>query len=368
MRPNHPDWQADPTLMSRLMDARRGTERIIREIMMPVLRQSYDDTWTAADGADLLVAHPLAFTTRLVAEKKGLPWASTALQPISFLSVYDPPALASAPFLSRLRFLGPTFYCFLFGLARRAVRSWMTPWYQLRAEIGLPPTNENPLFEGLHSPLLVLALFSSVFAARQPDWPRQAVITGFPFFDGDAETPLPVDLEDFLRAGPPPVVFTLGSAAVLDAGRFYEQSAAAAQVVGQRAILLIGPDPRNRLASLPKGVTTFEYAPYSALFPRVAAIVHHGGIGTTAQALRSGLPMLIMPLAHDQPDNAQRLARMGIARIIPRSRYTPARAAAELRHLLDCPAYSERASEVGQRVRREDGIGTACDAIEATLK
>src|ERR1019366_7653591 len=110
-------------------------------------------------------------------------------------------------------------------------------------------------------------------------------------------------------------------------------------------------------------IVAFDYAPYSELFPRAAAIVHQGGVGTTAQAMRSGRPMLVMPYSHDQPDNAQRLTRLGIARSISRHRYNPARAAAELAHLLNNPAYSQRASEVAQQVRQEDGVRAACDAL-----
>jgi UDP:flavonoid glycosyltransferase YjiC (YdhE family) len=178
---------------------------------------------------------------------------------------------------------------------------------------------------------------------------------------------MPPELVRFLDAGPPPLVFTLGTSAVADAGPFYEHSVTAAKLLGLRAVLLVGKDPRNRPASLPEGIVAFDYAPYSELFPQAAAIVHQGGIGTTAQAMRSGRPMLIMPYAHDQPDNAERLRRLGIARTIARHRYSPARAAAELRHLLDNPSYSQRALEIGEQVRQEDGVQAACDALEALL-
>jgi UDP:flavonoid glycosyltransferase YjiC (YdhE family) len=112
----------------------------------------------------------------------------------------------------------------------------------------------------------------------------------------------------------------------------------------------------------------FAYAPYSELFPRAVAIVHQGGIGTTAQAMRSGRPLLVMPYAHDQPDNAERVARLGIARTIPRQRYTPAGAAAELRHLLDSPVYRQRVSEVGRKVRQEDGVRAAGDALGGLIQ
>src|SRR5262249_10311856 len=160
---------------------------VIRELMMPALRESYDDTLAAADGADLLVSHMLTFTTRLAAEKKGIPWASTFLQPLGFFSAHDPPVLPPAPFLSKLRFLRAAFHRSLFWLARQKVRSWCEPWHRLRAEVGLPPTPESPLFEGQHSPALVLAMFSKWLADRQPDWPPQAVLTGFPFYDQDGK-------------------------------------------------------------------------------------------------------------------------------------------------------------------------------------
>src|SRR5262249_32580693 len=153
--------------------------------------------------------------------------------------------------------------------------SWTEPWRRLRAELGLPPLKEDVLFEGQHSPSLVLALFSSLLGARQPDWPPQAVVTGFPFLHQGGEG-LEPGLAHLLDEGPPPVVFTLGSSAVHDAGPFYQHSAAGARSLGVRAVLLVGRGTRNRPAWLPPGVATFDYAPFSELFPRAAAIVHQG--------------------------------------------------------------------------------------------
>ena len=115
-------------------------------------------------------------------------------------------------------------------------------------------------------------------------------------------------------------------------------------------------------------MAAFDYAPFSELFPRAAVIVHAGGIGTTGLAMRAGRPTLVVPYSHDQPDNAERLARLGVARTVFPRRYTAARAAAELRHLLDSPAYSVRASEIARQLRQEDGVRAACDALEALLK
>ena len=163
-------------------------------------------------------------------------------------------------------------------------------------------------------------------------------ITGFPFHDRDAQAGLPADLARFLDDGPPPIVFTLGSSAASIAGPFHERSAQAAKRLGRRAVLILG-DPRTRPRSLPEGVAAFDYAPFSSLFPRAAAVVFPGGIGTTGLAMRSGRPMLVVPHAHDQPDTADRLARLGIARTIDRHRYTPERASAGLQRLLEYPGF-----------------------------
>jgi UDP:flavonoid glycosyltransferase YjiC (YdhE family) len=367
VRPHLPDPATDPELMARVIDNRRGSEEVINRMLMPALRDSYADTLAAAAGADLLISHPLTYATRLVAETTGIGWASTVLQPLGFFSIYDPPVFAAAPAVARLRLLGPLFHRFVFHVFKWTVRSWSSPWYRLRAELGLPPATQNPVFEGQQSPSLVLALFSSLLGTRQPDWPVKTVITGFPFYDRNGVPAMPPALVQFLADGPPPIVFTLGTSAVTDAGAFYQHSIAAARLLDRRAVLLVGKDPRNRPPALPEGIVAFDYVPYSDLFPRAAAIVHQGGIGTTAQAMRAGRPMLVMPYGHDQPDNGARVARLGIARVISRRDYRPRRAAAELRRLLDDPTLARRAAEVGRRVRAEDGVAAACDAIEQLL-
>ena len=363
-------WVADADVMRRLMHIRWGLLRVGREWILPALKESYDDILSASEGADLLVSHPLAaYATRLVAEKTGIPWASTAPVPMAFFSVYDPGMLSAAPafFLEYLRFLGPTFWTAIRWLGKRATRFLAKPWYRLRAQIGLPPTNEgNPLIDS-HSPSLVLALFSKALADKQPDWPAQTVITGFPLYDQDGDAGLPPLLARFLDNGTPPIVFTLGSAVATDAGPFFQHSVAAARLLGQRAVIIV-KNAGNRLLKLPDEMAAFDFAPFSELFPHAAVIVHHGGIGTTGLAMRSGRPMLIMPSAWDQPDHAERVTRLGIARTVSRSRYTPDRVASELRELLDNPAYSQRAAEIAEQVEKEDGVRNACDALEALLQ
>ncbi len=355
-------------LVEMIYDVKKGTETGLREFLFPVLRQTYDDLLDAATKptrADLLLLGELNYAGPIVAEVTGIPWASYVLAPFSFFSAYDPPVLPPYPRLARAD-KAPGMGRAMRRLGRFVTRKWPEPIYELRRELGLPK-GKNPIFDAKHSPNLVLALFSHELGTEQKDWPENTLIAGFCFYDADAgNTALPAELEKFLDAGEPPVVFTLGSAAVLAAGDFYEQSARAAIRLGVRAVLLIGNDPRNRpQTTLPKSICVAEYAPYSGLFPRVALVVHQGGVGTTAQCLRAGRPMLIMPYSHDQPDNARRMRRMGVARVIQRAHYVPWRVARKVRAMLAEPEFEVRAREAANEVARENGVKTACDALEA---
>ncbi|HEY1159376.1 MAG TPA: glycosyltransferase [Terracidiphilus sp.] len=364
-----PDIDPENTILVEMIyDVRKGTERGLREFLFPVLRQTYDDLLDAAtrpERADLLLLGELNYAGPLVAEMTGIKWASYVLAPLSFFSAFDPPVLPMYPRLARADRTVPGMGRVIKRLARFVSRKWPQPIYDLRAELGLAK-GANPLFDAKHSPYLVLALFSRVLGVEQKDWPENTKITGFCYYDSDAgNAALPRHLEEFLAAGAAPVVFTLGSAAVLAAGRFYEFSAKAAMRLGVRAVLLIGTDERNRpRQALPESICVAEYAPFSALFPRAALVVHQGGVGTTAQCLRAGKPMLIMPYSHDQPDNGRRMRRLKVARVIQRGNYLPVRVARKLQAMLEEPSFARRAALVAQRLEHEDGVRSACDALE----
>lgn len=353
-----------------VMNMKSGPETVIRRVVLPHLRESYDDLLAACRGADLLVTHPLTYAGPIVADKLRLLWASSVLQPSALVSAYDEIEWAPAPWLTTLRHAAPPLYRLVLGQMMRLVSSWAEPVRALRRAEGLPPAKPNPLLQGGHSPYLVLAMFSKLLCAPMPDWPPNTKITGFPFYD--EETPdhsLDPRIGAFLAAGAPPIVFTLGSSAVMDAGEFYQVSAKAAEMLGSRAILLVGDEPENCPIARPnQGIGVFAYAPYAALFPKCAVIVHQGGVGTTGQAMRSGRPMLVMPYGQDQPDNAARVVRLGIARTIRRDRYTVDSACRELKALLSDRGYSERAEQVGNQVRAEDGVVHACHEIESLLQ
>jgi UDP:flavonoid glycosyltransferase YjiC (YdhE family) len=172
-------------------------------------------------------------------------------------------------------------------------------------------------------------------------------------------------LEAFLDAGAPPVVFTLGSAAVLDPGAFFHESIEAADRLGIRALLIAGDSQPKETP--PPNIHVTGYAPYSAVFARASAIVHQGGIGTTAQALRAGKPMIVVPYGFDQPDNAARVRRLGVAETISRRKYNSHRVVAALRRILGDASYAQRAEVIAQEVRTENGARAASDALERLL-
>src|SRR5215213_60852 len=356
-------------MIRELVDTKKGSERVFERFINPHLRGMYDALLDATRGADLLVTHVLSLAGPPLVEKTGIKWVSSVLAPISMFSNYDPPVFPQMPWLYRVLKLHPAVSRAAMRVGRLKLDRMAAPVYKLRAELGLK-RGGNPMLEGQHSPRMVLALFSSAIAKPQPDWPPQTRVTGFPFYDrrdrpGDEELLDPALLK-FLDAGEPPVVFTLGSSAIYAAGDFYQESVGAARAAGVRALLLTG-EPWNRPDGLQKEIAAFDYAPYGELLPRARAVVHQGGIGTTAQSLRAGIPALVVPFSHDQFDNASRVARTGAGRTLPRSKYNAASAARELRAMLTDESYTSRAAEVGRQVRSEDGAVAAADAIEEVL-
>jgi UDP:flavonoid glycosyltransferase YjiC (YdhE family) len=360
--------EADRELARRIMDAKTGTELLLKEILLPNVRPMYDDLMRAVEGADLFITGEVVFAAKSVHEKTGIKWITTSLAPASFLSAHDPFVPPTAQWLKHFRFLGSTFYGVMFGMIRRLVKTWLGDYRKFRRELGLDE-NHDPVFEEKFSPMLHLALFSKILGKPQPDWHSPSLQCGFCFYDGQNDLgKMPDGLQEFLDAGEPPIIFTLGSAAVMDSRDFFEQSAEAARILKRRAVLLYGIFNEPPKTTLDADVVAFDYAPYSMVFPKAACVVHQGGVGTTAQVLRAGVPHLFMPYAHDQPDNAARCERAGVARVVSRDKYTAEKAADELRKLLSDLSYKSNAVEAKRIVDAEHGTRMACDAIEEMLK
>ena len=364
VRPDVGELLNNPALMDKIMHPQRGSEYLIRDYLLPQVENAYADLNAACAGADLLVTHVAGYAGPIVAEARRLPWISVALQPAIFFSTYDPSVLAPAPWFRYLQNLGRWPFVALHAVIKRHVQLWIGPIVRLRKKLGLPASFPNPVLEGF-SPFGTLALFSPHFAQPQPDWPRNVRMCGFVFYDkGDSQSASDPGLAEFLESGPPPVLFTLGSSAVMRPGSFYEESAIAARKLGVRALLLTG-NSAPRQSSTDVFVT--DYASYSEIMPRVAASVHSGGVGTCAQALHSGRPMLVVPWSHDQPDNAERLRKLGVSRTIERSRYTAAMASRNLDHLLHEPSYETASAQIARELAKEDGVCAACDSLEKAI-
>jgi UDP:flavonoid glycosyltransferase YjiC (YdhE family) len=355
--------EQDPKLIEKIMEPKTGPRFLTEEVVFPAVRESYADLLPAVDGADLLVTHPAAPAGPLVGRKTGMPWISTVLAPLSFFSAYDPPMPPFWQWFNKLSVLGPGVMGFLLRAMQSTYKAKAITTF--RDELGLEDYG-NPMFEGQHSPTLILALFSKVFAQPQPDWPKQTEVTGFCFYDGKHDAPISQELSQFLENGPAPIVFTLGSSAVWVARDFFHESIEAAKSLGRRAVLLIG-DERNLPHSLPEGMIAVDYAPYQSLLPKACAVVHHGGVGTTSQGLLAGVPTLIVPFAFDQADNAEHARKVGSSRTLYRNKYFAPKVASELDTLLRQPSYASRALAASNKLKQENGPARAADLIEQVL-
>ncbi len=347
MKPGLDEVGPQETWSAKANNSLRGTEFIVRTLIMPYLDDSYQTIKAAATGQDLIISHVLTFATPLVAEELGIPWVSCALQPSPFFSAYDPPALGFMTFLPRMKFLGPTFMRWFLRLLAKPTNYWLTPIAALRARIGLTPSSRNVLIDGF-SPFGTLALFPSAFAPAQPDWPTGVQEIGFPLFDEETTSEISPGLGQFLDAGPAPVVFTLGTAVVMMETNYFEVAYEAVKRLGLRAVFLVGKSPRRipTAATTDANIHISNYEPFSGLFPRGAVIVHQCGIGTTAQALASGRPQVLVPFAHDQPDNARRVVDLGVGVSIPARRLNVARLVSAIETVTQTPSYAQRASNL----------------------
>ena len=315
------------------------------------------------DGEVVLVGSLLALGARVAREQLGLPLVTVHLQPAVFMSLYDTPVMrAHLEWFGRLpRWLKRAFFALpnpLDQAAGPAVRAAC-------ARAGVAPPR-SLMREWMHSPDAVLGLFPGWFGPPQPDWPPRCRLAGFPLYDPDDEQDLTPELERFLAGGPPPVLFTPGSAMAHGRG-FFLTAQAACDRLGLRAIFATGH--RDQLpAQLPATVLAVDYAPFSRLLPRVAVVVHHGGIGTLAQALAAGVPQLVMPMAHDQPDNARRLVRLGVARRLYPRQFVAERVGAALRHLGQDAGVRTTCAAVATRVRAARPANIMLDTLETVRR
>ncbi len=343
-----------------LWHPRRGMRLVLR-LLSDALRDHYA---TLADlyepGRTVLVGHPLALVTRTFEEKHGAPAASIHIAPGVIRSEYIAPVFEPRYDLSK----APR-WCKR-GLYWVADRFFLDPYITpalntFRAELDLPPVR-RVFNDWLHSPQLTIGIFPEWFGPPQPDWPPQIRLTGFILYDDDESPHIDDDIEEFLTAGDPPIVFTPGTGN-RQARDFFTVAVKAVEMLGMRALLLTGY-PEQLPVDLPEVVRHASYLPFSSVLPRSAAIVHHGGVGTCAQGLAAGTPQLTMPMGFDQPDNSARLRRLGVGTWLTPRKFTPQRLASALEKLLESSETSAACQEYSRRVRETDAVGATCDLLE----
>jgi rhamnosyltransferase subunit B len=340
---------------------------MISEIALRVLAEGAAALDAVAHGAEAIIGSYFALAAPIIAEKRGIPYVPAILQPMTILSAYDPPIGQGYGTigLARKGPVGRRWNRLCFAVIRRVIRHrYGGTINKVRAAHGLGPQISTPILDLESNHPLRIALYSSIIAPTQPDFPVNIQHVGFPVFDSGsgAEETLDPELEAFLAAGDP-LVFTLGSMVTSAPGDFFSASAAAARALGRRAVLLTGNDE----LSSTDDVLVRAYAPHSLIFPRAAAIIHHGGIGTTGAALRAGRPQLVVPHMGDQWDNGARVARLGAGSVLGSKRYTAARATQKLRAITTKPCFAHRAAAVADEIAQENGAVTAASAIAALL-
>lgn len=351
-----------------------GSRVVLKQLTLPLTRVIYPGVTALIESIrpDAIVNHPICFGAPWAAEKAGVPVVTAALAPISWMRAKDP--IVFGPWRSAR----PRLY-------ETRLDAWIGRWIMrgmldgslnaIRREYGLPKGRDLLVGEFVR-PGLNLGLWSPAFRGPAAGDPVGGVICGFPWFDAHHAHDTGADaerLENFLRAGEPPIVFSLGTAAVHTAGDFYWQAAQAAARLKKRAVLLMGrqryiDEMVSQHGALPPGVIALAYARFSTLMPRAAMNVVHGGIGSTAQALRAGKPVGVVPLAHDQWDNAARCVRLEVGTSLAHSRATAERLASAIGRVIDDAAVQRRAREIGRVVMSEDGGAAAAGALESAVQ
>jgi rhamnosyltransferase subunit B len=337
----------------------RGLRLLLREIGSH-LRTAYAALQELCEpGRTVLVGHSLSLSNRVFEEIHGVPAATLHLAPSIFRSDYLQPAHAPGRDGSAWpRWLKRTAWWAADRLLMDppivpALNAW-------RRELGLAPV-DRVFRHWLHSPQRVIGLFPDWFAPPQPDWPAALRLTGFPLYDESDRHAVSVEVQRFLDAGDPPVVCTPGSANQTG-GAFFRAVLGACERLGRRAILLTRYP--QQLPDLPPSALHGAYVPLSALLPRSAALVHHGGIGTLAQGLAAGVPQVTMPMGFDQPDNATRLERLGVGGWVRPREFSPDRVAEALRGLLENRATATACRRWAQALEPRDAVARTCDLLE----
>lgn len=347
-----------PDVLSKEGWGPKAARAFITHCLEPGYEKTLEDLLLAAPEFDCLISHHVVLMAHIVAEKTGIPYVSAILAPCMSPSRDTLPA--GTPFHPLKGAIGKAINSAIWRLGRRKIRGVLDSGVnRFRTAHGLPAMS-NTFFQSVSS-RLVLYLYSEHFYPRCSDWTNGKHLTGFTFWDTAGE-PEP-ELVEFLNAGAKPVLFTLGTLAVANPLGFYEAASDAVKGSKYRAILLVGKGKRASIGAVPENVFVAEYAPYGWLMPRCAVAVHQCGIGTTAQALRAGIPSIGCPFSFDQLNNALRLVELGAGRCLNFKSRTAEKMRRTIGEVMN-GSMSARAAAIGQEIRKENGAARACDVLE----
>jgi rhamnosyltransferase subunit B len=335
----------------------------LRHFLIPALGKRYKEVKMAiADWRpDFVFSHLLTPDTTWAAAQMGVPWAGGIPYPVGTLSAenlsYFPGLLNVTQSGSRLKRYGQW--------QLRIIARLLTdgPMNRVRKELGLS-SQTGILLERIHDGQVTLGLWSRHYRPLTSDDPRKLCICGFPWFDRDILTDRAEEAVHFLDEGEAPIVFTLGTNVVQVSGNFFEVAARACAHMGRRGLLLTGREKTSILPNLPPGIKCFQRAPLSLIAPRARVVVHHGGIGTTAQVMRSGCPSVVVPFAHDQFDNALRIAQLGLGVTLSRRKMTVANLISALEEVLNDGPIRARCQAMKEKLDAEDGAVEAAQILE----
>jgi len=344
-----------------------GTEYVIRKMVLPSLSAMYYSLFELCGDADLLVGHFLAYAVPLVAERRNIKWIQVFLHPTGLMSGYDPPAVFPFPAVNRLLRWSPACARTVMRGVRAITSRWATPIEDFRRQIGLGKSLTNPISSPA-SQYGNMGWFPRILAPRQPDWPSKFEGVGYPFLDSQtiAGTSLSEEMEQFL-VEKRPIVFTLGSAASAAGQNFYQQSLLAAQLI-DRPALLIGPTTESLNIPDSSKVKVASFLPFDRVYPHASVVVHHGGMGSMAQCLRYAKPAVIVPFAWDQPDNATRAERLGLAEVIRVSKYKSQTVARCLKYVLNMAETQDGITARDAAMpQKHDGVVAAIKYVEGVL-
>lgn len=367
--PNSQQLMAGPTGRAMMTSGHNAIGFIFKlaELTRTHAQQLLLASWQACQQAEAIIFNHFGWMGYHIAEKLNIPAYGAWIYPLTCTRAFPPVGLPGRPWPGGLtnRFI----FLLYEQVIQAAFNQTFTEWRQL---LGLPPLPPTGFFQHFYSRQLpVLYAYSPSVCPKPVDWPERFVVTGYWFLDRSSGWQAPAALVDFLASGPPPVYIGFGSMSGYRSGELVERMVAALNQAGWRGILARGwggLDTHVVNQALTDDVFVIDSVPHDWLFPQLAAVVHHGGAGTTSAGLRAGRPSILIPFSGDQPFWAQRVTALGVGpAAIPFKKLSAKQLVVAIRTATSDQAMQRRAVALGRQIRAENGIASAVEAFERFL-